>query len=124
MLNINASPFHLRKIEDRKRLISGHATKYKLPIIYANQVGGEDELVFDGTSMAMDGNGKQVLQLDKFKGFSIYPLLKMMMFSWKMKWLFPKIMNLKGLSGSSYWSEGLYRKKQIPWSNYRIIRWD
>ncbi len=70
MLNINASPFHLRKIEDRKRLISGHAAKYKLPIIYANQVGGQDELVFDGTSMAMDGNGKQVLQLDKFKSDS------------------------------------------------------
>ena len=70
MLNINASPFHLRKIEDRKRLISGHSAKYKLPIIYANQVGGQDELVFDGTSMAMDGNGKQVLQLDKFKSDS------------------------------------------------------
>ena len=70
MLNINASPFHLRKIEDRKRLISGHAAKYKLPIIYANQVGGQDELVFDGTSMAMDGKGKQVLQLDKFKSDS------------------------------------------------------
>ena len=70
MLNINASPFHLRKIEDRKRLISGHSAKYELPIIYANQVGGQDELVFDGTSMAMDGNGKQVLQLDKFKSDS------------------------------------------------------
>ena len=70
MLNINASPFHLRKIEDRKRLISGHSAKYKLPIIYANQVGGQDELVFDGTSMAMDGKGKQVLQLDKFKSDS------------------------------------------------------
>ena len=70
MLNINASPFHLRKIEDRKRLISGHSAKYKLPIIYANQVGGQDELVFDGTSMAMDGNGKQVLQLNKFKSDS------------------------------------------------------
>ena len=70
MLNINASPFHLRKIESRKRLISGHAAKYELPIIYANQVGGQDELVFDGTSMAMDGNGKQVLQLDKFKSDS------------------------------------------------------
>lgn len=70
MLNINASPFHLRKIEDRKRLISGHSAKYKLPIIYANQVGGQDELVFYGTSMAMDGNGKQVLQLDKFKSDS------------------------------------------------------
>ena len=70
MLNINASPFHLRKIEDRKRLISGHSAKYKLPIIYANQVGGQDALVFDCTSMAMDGNGKQVLQLDKFKSDS------------------------------------------------------
>ena len=67
ILNINASPFHLDKIKERKVLISGHAFNYSLPIVYANQVGGQDELVFDGTSMAMDGEGQQILQLEKFK---------------------------------------------------------
>ena len=67
ILNINASPFHLDKIKERKVLISGHAITYALPIVYANQVGGQDELVFDGTSMAMDGEGQQILQLEKFK---------------------------------------------------------
>lgn len=67
ILNINASPFHLDKIKERKVLISGHAINYSLPIVYANQVGGQDELVFDGTSMAMDGEGQQILQLAKFK---------------------------------------------------------
>ena len=67
VLNINASPFHLNKIQERKNLISGHASKFSMPIIYANQVGGQDELVFDGTSMAMDSKGKQILQLLKFK---------------------------------------------------------
>ena len=67
ILNINASPFHLDKIKERKALISGHAIDYSLPIVYANQVGGQDELVFDGTSMVMDGDGQQILQLEKFK---------------------------------------------------------
>ena len=67
ILNINASPFHLDKIKERKVLISGHAINYSLPIVYANQVGGQDELVFDGTSMAMDEEGQQILQLEKFK---------------------------------------------------------
>ncbi len=67
ILNINASPFHLDKIKERKVLISGHAINYSVPIVYANQVGGQDELVFDGTSMAMDGEGQQILQLEKFK---------------------------------------------------------
>ena len=67
VLNINASPFHLNKIQERKNLISGHASKFSMPIVYANQVGGQDELVFDGTSMAMDSKGNQVLQLAKFE---------------------------------------------------------
>ena len=67
VLNINASPFHLNKIQERKNLISGHASKFSMPIVYANQIGGQDELVFDGTSMAMDSKGKQVLQLAKFE---------------------------------------------------------
>ena len=67
ILNINASPYHLKKIENRKELLINHSSKYSLPIVYANQIGGQDELVFDGTSMVIDGRGKQVIQLAKFK---------------------------------------------------------
>jgi len=67
ILNLNASPFHLNKLSERKELISKHCKKFKLPIIYTNQVGGQDELVFDGTSMIMDKDGNQVVQLNKFE---------------------------------------------------------
>ena len=67
VLNINASPFHLDKIKERRNLISRHSSYYSLPIVYANQVGGQDELVFDGTSMVMDSDGNQIMQLEKFK---------------------------------------------------------
>ena len=67
ILNINASPYHLKKIKNRKELLINHSSKYSLPIVYANQIGGQDELVFDGTSMVIDGRGKQVIQLAKFK---------------------------------------------------------
>ena len=67
ILNLNASPFHINKLSERKELISNHSKKFKLPIVYINQVGGQDELVFDGTSMVMDKEGNQVLQLKKFE---------------------------------------------------------
>ena len=70
ILNLNASPFHLNKLNERKEMISSHSQKYKLPIVYINQVGGQDELVFDGTSMIMDKNGQQVVQLKKFESES------------------------------------------------------
>ena len=70
ILNLNASPFHLNKLRERKELISNHCKKFKLPIIYTNQVGGQDELVFDGTSMIMDKEGNQVVQLNKFESDS------------------------------------------------------
>ena len=70
ILNLNASPFHLNKLSERKELISNHCKKFKLPIIYTNQVGGQDELVFDGTSMIMDKEGNQVVQLNKFESDS------------------------------------------------------
>ena len=57
----------MEKINERKKLISNQASKYSLPIVYANQVGGQDELVFDGTSMVMSELGTQVMQLAKFE---------------------------------------------------------
>lgn len=60
LVNISASPFHAGKGEARFRLISRHARKYGLPFVYVNQVGGNDELIFDGSSMICDRLGNLV----------------------------------------------------------------
>ena len=53
VLNLNASPFHRNKSSERQRLLVKHANNFSLPIVYANQVGGQDELVFDGSSFVV-----------------------------------------------------------------------
>lgn len=58
MININGSPFHLDKIQHRQEIIQQRINENPMPIIYVNQVGGQDELVFDGASMAFDRFGK------------------------------------------------------------------
>lgn len=60
LLNISASPFHAGKEEIRYDLIRGHALKHGLPFVFVNQVGANDELVFDGRSFAFDGRGRPV----------------------------------------------------------------
>ena len=67
VLNLNASPFHRNKGKERKELLRNHADKFQLPIVYANQVGGQDELVFDGASMVVCPNSGLRVQLDSFK---------------------------------------------------------
>jgi len=67
LINISASPFNAGKEEVRYRLISDHATKLKLPFLYVNQVGGNDELVFDGRSMFIAPDGKCIELLPAFK---------------------------------------------------------
>ncbi|WP_078084490.1 NAD+ synthase [Microbulbifer mangrovi] len=58
MLNINASPFHRGKAQERLALLGRQAQAGKMPIVYVNSVGGQDELVFDGGSFAVDRNGE------------------------------------------------------------------
>jgi NAD+ synthase (glutamine-hydrolysing) len=58
MININGSPFHLNKIQDRQEIIKKRISESPMPVIYVNQVGAQDELVFDGASMAFDQSGK------------------------------------------------------------------
>ncbi len=67
LINISASPFHAGKDETRYRLLSTHARSCGLPIIYANQVGANDELVFDGGSMCLDAEGQPVAILPQFE---------------------------------------------------------
>ena len=67
LINISASPFAAGKEGIRKRLISGHALRHGLPFVFINQVGGNDELIFDGRSMAFDRQGRPQLVMDSFR---------------------------------------------------------
>ncbi|NBC10273.1 MAG: NAD+ synthase [Planctomycetes bacterium] len=57
-INCSASPFVVRKHAFRLKLMAGVAKRYGIPLLYCNQVGGNDELVFDGNSCVFDGRGK------------------------------------------------------------------
>ena len=61
LINLSASPFHLGKEELRHRIIQDHARRHGVPFCFVNQVGGNDELIFDGGSMAFDGNGNPLI---------------------------------------------------------------
>jgi NAD+ synthase (glutamine-hydrolysing) len=60
MVNINASPFYGGKRVVREKLLKSKATVLKRPFFYVNMVGGQDELVFDGESLAVDSRGELV----------------------------------------------------------------
>ncbi|OYY60550.1 MAG: NAD+ synthase [Hydrogenophilales bacterium 28-61-11] len=59
----NASPFHLNKQRERYAVARSRQAESAIPIVYANLVGGQDELVFDGASFVMDAEGEVVVQL-------------------------------------------------------------
>ncbi len=67
LINISASPYFLNKEEIRCRLISKHARNNGVPVIYLNQVGANDELIFDGQSMLVDKDGEIIEVLAAFK---------------------------------------------------------
>ncbi len=57
MINLSASPWHMGKEKVRYRLLAEVAKREKIPVVQVNQVGGNDELVFDGQSMAVGRRG-------------------------------------------------------------------
>ena len=65
-ININASPFHLGKLAGRERMLATRAADASCAIVYVNQVGGQDELVFDGASMVFDAEGALVARAAQF----------------------------------------------------------
>ncbi len=67
MININASPYHFGKALIREKLLKIRAQESGLDIIYTNLVGGQDELVFDGGSMAVNSKGKTVFRAPQFE---------------------------------------------------------
>lgn len=62
ILNMSASPFTVNKDQRRKRVISKTAKHFNAPMVYVNQVGGQDEIVFDGGSIVSDAKGKIIAQ--------------------------------------------------------------
>ncbi len=66
LLSLNASPYHMDKLETRYEVLIQRVKETSLPLIYANLVGGQDELVFDGASFVLDGQGKVTHQLPSF----------------------------------------------------------
>lgn len=67
IITINASPYHAGKVVEREKIIQKQAKDNKVYIVYANMVGGQDELVFDGYSMVVDKTGKILTRADGFK---------------------------------------------------------
>jgi len=67
LINISASPFHMGKEDIRYRIIQSHVKKYQVPFVFVNQVGANDELIFDGRSMCMDRTGNPITVLPSFK---------------------------------------------------------
>ena len=67
LLNINSSPYHRGKRSERWELVARRARQTNLPIVYVNQVGGQDELVFDGGSFAVNAEGEVVAAAPNFE---------------------------------------------------------
>ncbi|MDD4890776.1 MAG: NAD+ synthase [Phycisphaerae bacterium] len=67
MINVSASPFVVGKHAFRRELFAAQARQHKLPILYVNQVGGNDELIFDGCSCAFDAGGELIAQAKDFE---------------------------------------------------------
>jgi len=74
MLNLNASPFHGGKQLERETVVGERAREGGMPVVYVNQVGGQDELVFDGHSFVVDAQG-QVSQRAPAFVEGLYPVV-------------------------------------------------
>jgi NAD+ synthase (glutamine-hydrolysing) len=66
MINISASPFAANRLQAREEVLRMNATRYSIPLFYCNQVGANTELIFDGSSMVLDGHGRTIDQFDPF----------------------------------------------------------
>ncbi len=63
---INASPFHIDKHSMREKIFSLKSRRNKVPVIYVNMIGGQDELVFDGASFVLDSGGDIIYRAARF----------------------------------------------------------
>ena len=66
-INLSASPFEIDKPNRRAGIVRRHVSKYQRPFLFVNQIGGNDDLVFDGNSFAMNAEGEIVARLAAFQ---------------------------------------------------------
>ncbi len=66
IISINASPSHVGKREQRHAVFSKACARHKLPLLYVNQIGGHDQLVYDGASFAINASGTVVFEAQRF----------------------------------------------------------
>ncbi|HLI00669.1 MAG TPA: NAD+ synthase [Acidimicrobiales bacterium] len=66
VVNVNASPYYADRLVERRHLLATRAADASCTLIYVNQVGGQDELVFDGASMVFDADGRLLASLPQF----------------------------------------------------------
>jgi len=67
LISINASPYHMGKRALRRDIFTAVARRRGLPVLYVNQVGGNDQLVFDGSSFAVDPSGRIIASAASFR---------------------------------------------------------
>ncbi len=67
LVTLNASPYHKHKAAERETVVADRVRENRVPIIYANQVGGQDELVFDGESFVVDADGEYTQRMPAFE---------------------------------------------------------
>ncbi|WP_445372533.1 NAD+ synthase [Methylomonas sp. HW2-6] len=67
VLALNASPFHAGKMQQREDIICNHVRAAGIPLVYVNQIGGQDELIFDGASFVADKSGEVVYRAAEFE---------------------------------------------------------
>jgi NAD+ synthase (glutamine-hydrolysing) len=67
VVNINASPYYANRLAERERMLATRACDASCTLVYVNQVGGQDELIFDGASMVFDAHGELVTRAAQFQ---------------------------------------------------------
>lgn len=67
LINVSASPFEARKPLRREGILKRHVARHRVPFLFVNQVGGNDDLVFDGHSVVLNQHGETVRALDGFR---------------------------------------------------------
>ncbi len=67
IVNLSASPYSVGKQKLREQILCHGATRYRIPILYANQIGGNDDLIFDGNSIACNLEGEVVCRAKSFE---------------------------------------------------------
>ncbi len=67
VVNLNASPYYAGRLHEREAMLATRAADASVPVLYVNMVGGQDELVFDGTSMLFDEGGHLVARAKQFE---------------------------------------------------------